>query len=327
MLDTKTLLVKSVTDFPSIKRSVLQTLQVNLGYKCNLSCAHCHVNAGPKRTEMMDDQTLELLFEVVARLKPGYLDLTGGAPELHPQFKVLVARATTLGVQVIDRCNLTVLLEPGFEGMADFLAGQGVEIVASLPCYLEENVNQQRGKGVFDKSIEALRTLNSVGYGLESTGLRLNLVYNPVGPYLPPAQEGLETDYKRVLSEQYQVYFNQLFTLANMPIARFGATLMAKRQFNDYMTLLRDSYNAENLKHVMCRSTVSVDWQGYLYDCDFNQMLSMPLESDAAGRLHLQDLLHHNLEGRAVKVADHCFGCTAGQGSSCGGALIGDGAL
>lgn len=307
------------TQFPALHRDKLETLQVNLGYRCNLSCLHCHVNAGPNRTEMMDETTLALILQVLATRNIGVLDLTGGAPELHSGFRDLVRAATALGVRVIDRCNLTILFEPGQADLADFLAGQRVEVVASLPCYSAANVDQQRGDGVFEKSIAALQRLNALGYGREGSGLILNLVYNPLGPFLPPEQGALQEAYRRELSDRFGIVFNQLFTVANMPIQRFGSTLISKGQFNDYMRLLKDNYAAGNLSNVMCRNLVSVDWQGYLYDCDFNQQLGLAIPGQ--GRPHLADLLDQDLSGHPVRVADHCYGCTAGQGSSCGGAL------
>jgi radical SAM/Cys-rich protein len=307
--------------FPAIRRARLETLQVNLGYKCNQSCVHCHVNAGPNRTEMMTRETITdvLAFVNVSGVKT--LDLTGGAPELNVHFRELVLRARELGVHVIDRCNLTILEEPGQEGLAEFLAAQRVEVIASLPCYLEDNVDRQRGKGVFDKSLRAIGRLNALGYAREGNGLELNLVYNPQGASLPPAQEALESDYKRVLGERFGVTFNRLFTLANMPIQRFGSTLVSKGQFNEYMALLHRSHRDENLAGVMCRSLVSVDWQGYVFDCDFNQMLDLPLRLDGRKRVHVSDLIGRDLAGNPIAVRDHCYGCTAGQGSSCGGAL------
>jgi len=306
--------------FPAIRRGRLETLQVNLGYKCNQSCLHCHVNAGPTRTEMMSRDTLTDVFAFLEVSRVRVLDVTGGAPELHPLFRELVIRARQLGVHVIDRCNLTVLEEPGQEDTALFLSGNQVEVIASLPCYTEELVDRQRGKGVYEKSIEGLRRLNAVGYG---TRLALNLVYNPQGPSLPPAQGQLEADYKRILGEQHGVAFTRLFTLANMPIQRFGSTLISKGQFNEYMALLHGAHRDENLESVMCRSLVSVDWQGFVYDCDFNQMLDLPLKVKNAARPRIADLIGRDLAGNPIAVRDHCFGCTAGQGSSCGGALSG----
>ena len=311
------------TDFPRLQRDRLSTLQVNLGYRCNQSCVHCNVNAGPSRTEMMDDATLALIPAVLAARGIGTLDITGGAPELHQGFRTLVCAAGASGVKVIDRCNLSILFEPDQQDLAGFLAGQRVEIVASLPCYSAANVDRQRGAGVFDKSIAALQQLNALGYGREGSGLTLNLVYNPQGPSLPPDQIRLQADYKRELFEHFGIVFNQLFTLANMPIQRFGSTLISSGQFHDYMRLLKENFAAANLASVMCRSLVSVDWQGFLYDCDFNQQLGLALPDGRhrEGRPHLRDLLHDNPAGRPIRVADHCYGCTAGQGSSCGGAL------
>jgi radical SAM/Cys-rich protein len=309
------------TGFPAIHRRRLDTLQVNLGYKCNQTCLHCHVNAGPTRTETM---TRETVSDVIAFLKASgarTLDLTGGAPELNPHFRGLVLAARNLGVKVMDRCNLTVLEQPGQEDLPQFLAANGVEIVASLPCYLERNVDAQRGKGVFEASIRSLRRLNALGYGREGTGLVLNLVYNPQGAALPPAQDKLEADYHRHLAERFGVVFNRLYVLTNMPIQRFGSTLVSKGQFEHYMALLKNAYQPQNLESVMCRSLVSVDWRGYLYDCDFNQMLGLPLRLAGKPRVHLRQLAGAVLDGNPIIVKDHCYGCTAGQGSSCGGAL------
>ena len=304
--------------FPAVRRARLETLQVNLGYKCNQSCLHCHVNAGPTRTEMMSAQTIEEALRFAGRADIRAVDITGGAPELHPQFRELVERARALGAHVIDRCNLTILEEPGQEDLAQFLASHAVEIIASLPCYTEELVDRQRGKGVHEKSMRALRRLNGVGYGAT---LPLNLVYNPQGPSLPPPQDKLEADYKRILGEQYGVRFNRLYTLANMPIQRFGSTLVSKGQFADYMALLKRSHRDENLEGVMCRTLISIDWEGFVYDCDFNQMLGLGLKANGRGRVHISALDAARLEGRPIAVNDHCYGCTAGQGSSCGGAL------
>jgi radical SAM/Cys-rich protein len=307
--------------FPPIRRGRLDTLQVNVGYRCNQSCVHCHVNAGPSRTEEMSGEVVDVVLAFLARRRISTLDITGGAPELNAHFRRLVRAARDMGVRVMDRCNLTILAVPGQEDLADFLAGQQVEIVASMPCYLEDNVDRQRGKGVFEDSICGLKRLNTLGYGQETTGLVLNLVYNPQGPSLPPPQEALEADYKRVLGERYGIVFNRLFTLANMPIQRFGAILIAKGELDRYLDLLRHAHLDANLEHVMCRNLISVDWQGYVYDCDFNQMLDLPLAHDGRERVHLADLLDAEIEGRPIRVAGHCYGCTAGQGSSCGGAL------
>ncbi len=319
MLDTKPLLV--AREFPPIKRATLEILQVNLGYLCNLSCTHCHVNAGPRRTELMDKKTIDLVLQVIKTCGIKTLDLTGGAPEMNPHFRYLVTEATKLGVEVIDRCNLTILLEEGYEDLAQFLADQKVTVVASLPCYTQENVDAQRGKGVFDGSIEGLLKLNKLGFAKEGTGLKLDLVYNPGGAFLPPPQAALELDYKKRLFDDWAIEFNQLYTITNMPISRFGSVLLSKGQFNDYMQVLIDAYQVQNLKTVMCRTTVSVDYLGNLYDCDFNQMLEMQIETKAGEKRHLEDLLRDNLQESPIEVAGHCFGCTAGQGSSCGGAL------
>jgi len=309
------------TDFPPLTRRRLEAVQVNLGYVCNQSCLHCHVNAGPTRTESMSAETIAQVLDFLAASGAGTLDLTGGAPELNPGFRGLVERARARGTRVIDRCNLTILEEPGQEDLAEFLAANGVEVVASLPCYTEELVDRQRGKGVYEKSVRAIRRLNGLGYAREGTGLALNLVYNPQGPTLPPSQAGLEADYRRILGEAFGIAFSGLYTMANMPIQRFGSTLVSKGQFKDYMALLRGAHRDENLDGVMCRSLVSVDWKGYLYDCDFNQMLGLPLRLAGKARPHLADVLGRDLAGNPVVVRDHCYGCTAGQGSSCGGAL------
>jgi len=309
------------TDFPALDRRRLESLQVNLGYVCNQTCLHCHVNAGPTRTESMDARTIAQVLEYLAASGATTLDLTGGAPELNPHFRDLVRAARARGVRVIDRCNLTILLEPGHEDLAEFLARERVDIVASLPCYTPELVDRQRGEGVYEKSIAAIRRLNALGYGRDGGELSLDLVYNPQGPSLPPAQARLEADYKRVLGEQFAIVFNRLYTLANMPIQRFGSTLVSKGQFNAYMELLRGAHRDENLDGVMCRSLVSIDWQGYLYDCDFNQMLGLPLAVAGRKRVHVSDVLATDLAGNPIVVRDHCYGCTAGQGSSCGGAL------
>lgn len=332
MLDTRPLLMDS--DFPSLKRAQLETLQLNLGYLCNLSCTHCHVNAGPNRKELMTLETIELVLKYIEKHHIKTIDLTGGAPEMNPHFRYLVQKAKALGVHVMDRCNLTVLQEPGYEGLAEFLAENEVEIVASLPCYTQDNVDKQRGKGVFDGSMQALQKLNQLGYGEGHENRKLSLVYNPVGPYLPPPQAGLEADYKRELAEHFNIHFDHLFTITNMPISRFGSVLVSKGEFETYMQLLKSSYARENLKSVMCKSIISVDWQGYVYDCDFNQMLEIPMTFGQAGNkpspmiasdkplgLHLSDIINLDVSGSDIATADHCFGCTAGQGSSCGGAL------
>ncbi|MDL2338294.1 MAG: arsenosugar biosynthesis radical SAM protein ArsS [Pseudomonadota bacterium] len=320
-----TLPLLAVTDFPPLVRDRLTTLQVNLGYRCNQSCLHCHVNAGPTRTEMMDGDTVDLVLDVLRARRIRTLDLTGGAPELNPHFRRLVQAARADGVQVIDRCNLTILSEPGQQGLATFLAAHQVEVIASLPCYSVANVDRQRGEGVFDRSIAGLRELNALGYGEgdnpPSSGLTLNLVYNPQAAVLPPPQGALEADYKRELALHFGIRFNRLYTLTNMPIQRFGSTLVSKGTFQSYLRLLKEAYRPENLGTVMCNSMLSVDRQGDLYDCDFNQMLDLPARLNDRDRPHLRDLLTAEATGESIRVADHCYGCTAGQGSSCGGAL------
>jgi radical SAM/Cys-rich protein len=311
--------------FPHIRRKALDTLQVNLGYKCNQACFHCHVNASPDRKEMMSAETIDDVIAFMQASKVTTLDLTGGAPEMNDHFQRLVVAARKLGVRVIDRCNLTILSEPGFEGLAQFLADQQVEVSASLPCYSQENVDKQRGEGVFDASIAGLKKLNALGYGKPDSGLVLNLVYNPQGAKLPPPQEALEADYHRLLQANFGIVFNHLFTITNMPIQRFGSTLVSKGEFEGYMDLLVANFQQHNLDSVMCRSLLSVDYQGYVYDCDFNQMLGLPLQHGEGLKPHLRELMDVDLLGNPIVVKDHCYGCTAGQGSSCGGALDNDG--
>jgi len=301
---------------------MVEILQVNLGYRCNQSCLHCHVAAGPARKEIMARENIEYLIKILEQPTIHTLDLTGGAPEMNPLFKELVLEARNFDVTIIDRCNLTILLEPGFEDMAQFLADNEVQIVASLPCYLEENVDGQRGKGVYQKSIDALKILNRLGYSQKGSKLTITLVYNPTGPWLPPPQQDLQNDYKQFLNDEFDIYFDKLFTITNMPIARFGSTLISKGGFDNYMNLLKDSFSASNLAGLMCKNQLSVDWQGYVYDCDFNQMLNMNIGNpNTRDPLHISDVLDHDLLNIPIRIADHCYGCTAGQGSSCGGAL------
>jgi radical SAM/Cys-rich protein len=307
--------------FPALRRARLETLQVNLGYRCNQSCLHCHVNAGPTRKETMSRETVDQVIAFIDAAGISKLDLTGGAPELNPWFRQLVLAARARDVHVIDRSNLTVLELPECADLAEFLAEHGVEIIASLPCYLQKNVDQQRGDGVYAQSIQVLKRLNDLGYGQPQSGLSLNLVYNPVGPTLPPPQVALEADYRRELMNRHGIVFNRLLTMTNMPIQRFGSTLVSRGQFTSYMDLLKAAHRDENLEGVMCRSLISIDWQGYVYDCDFNQMLGLPLRFRNRPRRHIAELVGKTLEGLPIVVADHCYGCTAGQGSSCGGAL------
>ncbi len=322
MRDTFDLLLN--TDFPPIKRSVLETLQVNLGYLCNQQCLHCHVDAGPRRKEIMTAETIDNVLNFLKQKNIKRLDLTGGAPEMNPGFFSLVKKAREIGVHVIDRCNLTVLLDEGFEEVASFLAENQVEVVASMPCYLEENVDAQRGKGVFNQSIKGLKLLNQQGYAIDEK-LQLNLVYNPQGIDLPPSQDQLEDDYKKQLKQRFDISFNHLYTITNMPIKRFGSTLLSKGLFDDYMQLLKNAYSKENLSGVMCRTTLSIDWQGYAYDCDFNQMLGLPAGQStdmASDKKHINELLQSDLNGQGIAIMDHCYACTAGHGSSCGGAIV-----
>lgn len=307
------------TSFPAIERGELNTLQLNLGYLCNISCIHCHVNAGPKRKELMDKATMETALQVAEKLQIKTFDLTGGTPEMNPHFRWLVEQARERGIHVMDRLNPTIMEEPGYEWVGEFLARHRVEAVASLPCYSEANVDEQRGDGVFEASIKALKTLNQLGYGKEGSGLTLNLVYNPNGAFLPPNQEKLEADYKRLLGEQFGIEFNHLYAIANMPIKRYGSWLLSKGKYDDYMATLVAAHRDDNLANVMCRNLISVDYQGNLYDCDFNQMLKLPMGAEAEPR-HLSSLLE-TAAPKKIAIGQHCYGCTAGQGSSCGGAL------
>jgi radical SAM/Cys-rich protein len=306
-----------------LTRSGIDTVQINVGKLCNQACVHCHVDAGPKRTEIMDRQTAELALEFVRAAGAQTVDITGGAPELNPSFRFLVEQTRCDSRHVIDRCNLTVLFEPGQEDLAEFLAGMKVEVVASLPCYLEENVEKQRGRGVYEKSIQALRRLNALGYGQQESNLVLNLVYNPVGAHLPPPQAKLEADYKRELGAHFGIRFNRLYTLTNMPTARFAHMLQRDGKLDAYLELLATAFNPVTLDGLMCRHLVSISWDGFLYDCDFNQMLEMHLGNGTPLRLGEQPVaeLVRLLTHRDILVGPHCYGCTAGAGSSCGGVL------
>lgn len=305
--------------FPEITRGELHTLQANLGYRCNQACTHCHVEAGPNRTEMMSDAVVDALMAAFATPGLTTVDVTGGAPELHPRFRELVLAACAAGLKVIDRCNLTILCEPGQTDLAAFLAANGVTVVASLPCYLDENVDRQRGQGVFARSLEGLKKLNACGYGAADTGLELTLVYNPQGPALPPPAEALEADYREHLKRAYGIVFTRLITITNMPIKRFAHALKRDGAYADYLALLAREHVPQNLEAVMCRGLVSVDWRGQLYDCDFNQMLDLPLGANSHATLETLDL--NTLNDAPIATAAHCFGCTAGRGSSCSGAL------
>ncbi|MDC1433368.1 arsenosugar biosynthesis radical SAM protein ArsS [Burkholderiales bacterium] len=306
--------------FPRIYRGKVETLQINLGYLCNQACLHCHVNAGPTRKEQMTIDTIEEIVQLIDNVKPKMVDLTGGAPELNVHFKYLVTQITKRRISIIDRCNLTILSEPGQEDLTQFLSKHKVIVTASLPCYSEENVNSQRGDGVFERSIDGLRQLNGAGYGKGNPDLQLHLVYNPIGASLPPPQKTLEKEYKQHLSENYDVSFDSLLTITNMPIKRFGSTLISRGEFGSYLQLLESSYQEKNLASVMCKTLLSIDWEGYVYDCDFNQMLGLPF-GDTEKKIHVRDLKMGELDGNPIAVRDHCFGCTAGNGSSCSGAM------
>lgn len=300
----------------SLRAGELETLQVNLGRQCNQACRHCHVNAAPWRAEMMDRATAERVGDWITAHRPAVVDLTGGAPELCEQFRFLVETARAAGASVMDRCNLTIIEEPEFGWLPEYLAGHEVEVVASLPCYLEDNVNRQRGNGVFRRSIAALRKLNEVGYG---DRLTLSLVYNPLGPSLPPAQTELEADYREHLAGEHGVRFTRLFTLTNQPIARFASDLCRTGRWEDYLALLEQSFNPATVSGLMCRSTLSVGWRGEIFDCDFNQMLGMQLRNGKP--LHLWDVTPADLVDRRILTGHHCLACTAGCGSSCTGAV------
>ncbi len=304
-----------------LRHARAEILQINVGKLCNLTCHHCHVNAGPKRREIMGRETMDRVLDWLARSDIATVDITGGAPEMIRDFRYLVERVKALqpARHVIDRCNLTILLEPGYEGLAEFLAAHEVEIIASLPCYTAKNVNEQRGDGVFDGSIRALRFLNRLGYGTDEK-LPLHLVYNPNGAFLPGPQRELEADYKGELKENFGIVFNRLYTITNMPIARFAAYLRQHQEFDDYMDLLDRSFNPHTVGGLMCRNTLNVGWRGEVYDCDFNQMLD--LQWNDGRPLYLWEIDLEKIDGRAIVTGDHCFGCTAGCGSSCGGALV-----
>jgi radical SAM/Cys-rich protein len=304
-------------------REETKTLQINVGKFCNQACHHCHVEAGPKRREIMLPEVARRVIKILAA-SPSIVtvDITGGAPELNPNFEWIVRESRALGRHIIDRCNLTVLFEPGKERLADFLAENGVEIIASLPCYTASNVDQQRGRGVFEKSIRALQLLNRLGYGTADSPLHLNLVYNPLGASLPPPQEKLEADYKKQLFEHFVIQFHRLYTLTNMPIKRFAAYLAQSQMLGPYMSLLVNHFNPSTVSQLMCRSLVSVGWDGKLYDCDFNQMLEIEMDGKHAEPLTIWDLDSlSGLAGSRISTGSHCFGCTAGPGSSCGGSL------
>ena len=306
-------------NFPSINKEDIETLQINIGYKCNQACKHCHVNSSPLRTEKMSNEIICLIPKIIDKYKIKTLDITGGAPEMHPEFRNLVTSLQNKKVDVIDRCNLTIFFEEGYEDLPQFLADNNVIITASLPCYEKNNVEIQRGYGVFDKSIKALKILNKLGYGKSKDGLQLNLVYNPINPILPPSQEILEADYKRILFEKHNISFNKLYTITNMPINRYANSLKREDKLNSYYKLLKENFNKKNLDNLMCKKTISVNWKGEIFDCDFNQQLNL---RGNEGPKTIFDLVNKSFTfDYLVAVKQHCFACTAGAGSSCGGTL------
>jgi radical SAM/Cys-rich protein len=305
-----------------LTRRAIDTLQVNLGRYCNLACIHCHVESGPTRTEMMNRETVDAVLRFLASSNISALDITGGAPELNPNFDYLVESAVGLGRHVMDRCNLTVIFEPGKDYLPELFQRHGVELVCSLPCYSQENVDKQRGKGTFDTSIRALQRLNEIGYGQSDSNLILNLIYNPVGPHLPPPQRKLEQDYKQILAENFGIAFNHLYCLTNMPITRYATHLKLRGEYDRYLDLLSTNFNGATLDQVMCRNLISVGWEGLIYDCDFNQMLNLPIRDRAGTPLHISSLSIEQVRNHEITVGDHCYACTAGAGSSCGGTLV-----
>jgi radical SAM/Cys-rich protein len=305
-----------------LTRRAIDTLQVNLGRYCNLACIHCHVESGPTRTEMMNRETVDAVLRFLASSNISALDITGGAPELNPNFDYLVESAVGLGRHVMDRCNLTVIFEPGKDYLPELFQRHGVELVCSLPCYSQENVDKQRGKGTFDTSIRALQRLNEIGYGQSDSNLILNLIYNPVGPHLPPPQQKLEQDYKQILAENFGIAFNHLYCLTNMPITRYATHLKLRGEYDRYLDLLSTNFNGATLDQVMCRNLISVGWEGLIYDCDFNQMLNLPIRDRAGTPLHISSLSIEEVRNHEITVGDHCYACTAGAGSSCGGTLV-----
>ena len=308
-----------IDSFPLIKKEYIETLQINIGLKCNQACKHCHVNSSPLRTEKMSYEIISLIPKVIEKYKIKTLDITGGAPEMHPEFRNLITTLSDKNIDIIDRCNLTIFFEDGFEDLPQFLAKNNVIVTASLPCYEKDNVELQRGYGVFDKSINALKILNDLGYGKQKNGLQLNLVYNPVNPILPPSQEILEADYKRILFEKYNISFNNLYTITNMPINRYADSLNRENKLDSYYKLLKENFNKNNLENLMCKKTISVNWQGQIYDCDFNQQINL---KGNKGPNTLSDLINKSFKfNYGVAVNEHCFACTAGAGSSCGGTL------
>ena len=306
-------------NFPQINKEIINTLQINIGYKCNQACSHCHVNSSPLRTEMMSDEIIRIIPKIISKYNIKTLDITGGAPELHPQFKNLILSLSAHDVDIIDRCNLTIFFEKGYEDLPQFLAKNKVIVTASLPCYEKDNVERQRGYGVFDKSIAAIKILNNLGYGRNDSKLQLNLVYNPIKATLPSPQKNLESDYKNILYKKYNITFNKLYTITNMPINRYAEYLKRNGELEKYFNLLIENFNKNNLKNLMCKNTISVDWQGQIYDCDFNQQIKLKSKKGPKNLLELLD--YSSPFDYNIAVNKHCFACTAGTGSSCGGSL------
>ncbi len=307
------------TNLYPLRATGVVVLQVNVGRVCNQSCRHCHVEAGPQRKEIMSREVMEMCLDVVRRLNLPMVDITGGAPEMNPHYRWFVEELNSTGAQIKTRTNLTILTEAGYEDMPEFFARNRIEVIGSLPYYLESTTDRQRGEGIFKKSIDALRRLNSIGYGIDGTGLVLNLVYNPCGAYLPPSQGSIEADFKRELKRRYGVSFNNLFTLTNMPVGRFLNFLRGSNNLIPYLRRLQESFNPVAAENVMCREMVSVAWDGSLYDCDFNQMLGLKCNHGAPN--HLRDFDYERIVNRKIVTGIHCYGCTAGSGSSCTGAV------
>lgn len=306
--------------FP-LKPSGTEIFQVNIGKMCNQVCRHCHVDAGPDRKEIMSKETMQLCIDVLANSNIGVVDITGGAPELNPDFRWFVTEIKKLGKHIIVRCNLTIILaNKKFNDLPEFFKANGIEVVSSLPSYSKDRTDRQRGDGVFDSSIKALQLLNNVGYGIIGTGLILNLVYNPAGAFLPPSQEALEREYKDELLKHFGISFNSLFAITNMPISRYLDYLLSTGNYDKYMEKLIAAFNPAAVRNAMCRNTISVGWDGYLYDCDFNQMLDLPVNT--AGSQHIKDFDMKVLNDRNIVINQHCYGCTAGAGSSCGGSVV-----
>ncbi|TMA12246.1 MAG: radical SAM/Cys-rich domain protein [Deltaproteobacteria bacterium] len=305
-----------------LRKRAIEVLQVNMGKYCNQACIHCHVEAGPGRKEAMTRETVEAILRFLSASKIPTVDITGGAPELNPHFDYLVESCVRLGRRVMDRCNLTVIFEPEKDHLPEFFKANRVELICSLPCYTEENVDKQRGEGTFQPSIRALQRFNELGYGDPATGLELHLVYNPLGAYLPPPQDRLERDYKQILKEEYGIVFNRLYCLANMPITRFEKFLKLRGEYDGYVALLESAFNSATLEKVMCRELLSVGWDGFVYDCDFNQMVNLPLADRNGRALKISELSAEALPDKMILTGNHCYACTAGAGSSCGGALV-----